>query len=159
MADDRSAREIARREQRDAGDHSAKLANTLMKLGEPAFKRLAVDDDLREAIARARKVTSLVARRRAERALAGDLRRADLDTVDAALAAVHESAHADAREFQLAEKWRTQLIEGVDLATFPGGPDEEFPRLIAAARKERDSGKPPGAARALFRHIVARLKA
>jgi ribosomal 50S subunit-associated protein YjgA (DUF615 family) len=30
--------------------------------------------------------------------------------------------------------------------------------LIQNARRERDTGKPPGAARALFRHVMQALK-
>ncbi len=43
-------------------------------------------------------------------------------------------------------------------ATFPGGVDDELPRLIDAAQRERATGRPPGAARALFRHILETLK-
>ena len=73
--DDRSNRQIARQRRRAAGDRSATLAAALMKLGEPALRKLDLDDDdLRDAIDRARAVTSHIARRRAERALAGELR-------------------------------------------------------------------------------------
>ena len=41
---------------------------------------------------------------------------------------------------------------------FPGGVDEELPRLVDAAVREKETGRPPGAARALFRHIVEALK-
>jgi ribosomal 50S subunit-associated protein YjgA (DUF615 family) len=44
-------------------------------------------------------------------------------------------------------------------ATFPGGAGDELPRLIDAAQRERATGRPPGAARALFRHIANALKA
>jgi len=43
-------------------------------------------------------------------------------------------------------------------AELPGGADDELPRLVEAARRERATGRPPGAARALFRHIVELLK-
>jgi ribosomal 50S subunit-associated protein YjgA (DUF615 family) len=39
----------------------------------------------------------------------------------------------------------------------PGGYDDELPRLIDAARRERDTGKPPGSARALFRYVMSRI--
>ncbi len=155
--DDRTARQIARKAQRNAGDTSARLAAALMKLPDTSVDRLVVEDGLRDAIARARAVTSNQARRRAERTLAGDLRRFELDDVEAQIDKVAESEQADARKFQQAERWRTQLIDGADPATFPGGTDDDFPRLIEAARRERDTGRPPGAARALFRHIVKRL--
>ena len=159
--DDRSNRQISRQRTRAAGDRSAKLAAALMKLGEPALKKLVLEEDLRDAIDRARAVTSHIARRRAERSLAGELRGHDLVELEAKLEALSEGGAADARKFQLVEQWRARLIEeGVAAAAeLPGGADDpELPRLIAAARRERDTGKPPGAARTLFRHVAKLLE-
>jgi len=161
--DDRgeSRRQIARRQQRRAGDRSARLANALMKLPGSALGKLGLDEDLRAAVDRARAVTAHVARRRAERTLAGDLRRIDLVALDARLAQVQATGAAEPQQFQRAEQWRARMIEGglAAAAEFPGGVTEPLPQLIASAQRERLTGKPPGAARALFRHIAAVLKA
>ena len=158
--DDRTNRQIARSKRRRTGDKSADLALRLMKLAEPAVKRLALDDDLREVIDRARAVTAHVARRRAERALAGELRRYDLAEIAAELDKLQGNDDAEVRAFHLAEQWRARPIdEGITAAAdFPGGPDAELPALIASAQRERTTGQPKGAARALFRHVVERLK-
>ena len=158
--DARSRRQIARAEVRDVGERSSKLANTLMKLSEPALDKLQLQDDVREAVDRARKVKSLTARRRAERALAGDLRGLDLDAVERQLTDYKEGGAAEARRFQDAEKWRTRLVaEGTAaLASFPGGRDDKLPYLIADAQSERTTGRPAGAGRKLFRYIAERLK-
>src|SRR5579862_6965403 len=123
VRDDRSARQIARSKQRKAGDLSAELARTLMKLSASAVKKLELEEDLRDAVDRARAITALIARRRAERALAGDLRRFDLVELKDQLARIDESSNDDAREFQLAEQWRARMIEGgvTAAAGFPGG--------------------------------------
>lgn len=157
----KTARQIARAKQRKAGDRSTRLANALMKLSAPAVKKLDLEEDLREAIDRARSVTALIARRRAERTLAGDLRRFDLVELAAKLAKVHEASNLDTEILHLAEQWRTRLIEeGVAAAaTFPGGATDVLARLVDAAKRERTTGRPPGAARALFRHLVEELKA
>jgi ribosome-associated protein len=159
--DDRSARQIARGKQRKAGDRSTRLANTLMKLSAAAVNKLELEEDLREAIDRARAVTPHIARRRAERTLAGDLRRFDLVALAARLARVQEAGNTDASELQLAEQWRARMIEeGIAAAAaFPGGASAPLARLIDAAKRERTTGRPPGAARALFRHIAEALKA
>jgi len=132
-----------------------------MNLRPSGLDGLGLDDDLREAVDRARAVTSPVARRRAERSLAGDLRHADLDDVERRLAGADSSEAADARLFKLAETWRARLIDGglAAAAEFPGGPDAELPALVEQAQRERATGKPRGAARALFRHLLAALKA
>lgn len=154
-------RQIARRQRREAGDRSARVARTLMKLSAPALAGLHLDDDLRAAIDRARAVTSPGARRRAERGLAGELRRADLDDVERRLAGADSAGAAEARVFKLAEAWRARLIaEGpAAAASFPGGSDDALSDLVRNAQRERDTGRPRGAARALFRHLFARLQA
>jgi ribosome-associated protein len=158
MSDDdtRSPREIARSKRRRAGDRSARVARELMKLAEPMVKKLELDEDLRDSIDRARAVTSQIARRRAERTLAGDLRRTDISVIEDQLAKLAETGSLHARQFHLAEQWRTRLIEEgpAAIAAFPGGGDAELPRLVDAAKRERATGRPPGAARALFRHVV-----
>jgi hypothetical protein len=57
--DDRgeSRRQIARRQQRKAGDRSARLANALMKLPVSALGKLGLNEDLRASVDRARAVT------------------------------------------------------------------------------------------------------
>ena len=158
--DTRTARQIARGKTRKAGDRSAKLARQLMELPVPAIKRLKLDEDLRDAVDRARAVQSHIARRRAERTLAGELRRFDLIELADQVAKIHESDSANIQLFHDAEAWRARMIEeGVAaLATFPTGDDPEWPRMIDAARRERDTSKPPGAARALFRKVVDVLR-
>jgi hypothetical protein len=68
---------MARRAQCQVGERSARLARELMTLSGSALGALRLDDELREKVDRARPVTAHVARRRAERSLAGELRRAD----------------------------------------------------------------------------------
>ena len=157
MDDDRSARQIARQERRDAGERAAKLAATLMKLSGTALGRLALDEELRDEVDRARAITSQVARRRAERTLAGALRRLDDDQIAAIEKAISKPTE-DTAVFHEAERWRTRLLED-DAALAELGDEPELPPLIAKARAERDTGKPPGAGRALFRRVLAVLKA
>jgi ribosome-associated protein len=164
VADDRdeSARTLRRRQLRTEGERSARLASTLMKVAESVIAKLGFDDELHTAVARARAVTSPGARRRAERALAGELRRAGaLPGLEQRLATVEEAGAAEPRLFQLAERWRARLItDGLAAAQeLPGGAAEPLPELIRRAQRERATGRPPGAARALFRHVVGVLKA
>lgn len=164
MPDDRdeSRRAASRRERRTAGDRSARLANALMKVAPSVLDKLELDEDLREVVDQARAIPSLNARRRAERTVAGALRRVDLIELQKKLATIEETGTAiDTQVFHLAEQWRARLIEeGLAAAeTFPGGAADPLPTLIANARRERETGKPPGAARALFRHVMAALQA
>lgn len=158
--DDESRRAAARRERRESGDRSAKIARELMQWKDAALAKLPIEHELRDEIETARAVTSPIARRRAERALAGYLRGVDLDELEAYMINVEAKGNAEPRLFQAAEKWRARLIEEGSKAAeeFPGGYVDPLPLLIQNARRERDTGKPPGAARALFRHVVAVLR-
>lgn len=152
-------RQLARQQRRDAGEVSSELARTFMTMKDAALAKLRLDEDIAEVVARARRITSPVARRRAERALAGELRRFELDEIAAKLASDQERASEEPRLFHAAEQWRTKLIESdAAQAELPGGATPELAKLVANARRERDTGKPPGAARALFRHVRAVLE-
>lgn len=158
--DEQSGRAFAKRQRRVAGDVSARVARTLMQLPDTTIGKLELDEDLHDSVQRARAIKSQIARRRAERALAGDLRRIDLVDLERKLKNVQETGSAEPRLFHAAERWRTRLIEeGIEAAEqFPGGNVDPLPSLIHQARRERDTGKPPGAARALFRHVLEVLK-
>jgi ribosome-associated protein len=158
--DERSARQIRSRQRRDAGEDSAQLARALMKLSPQTVKKVVLDEALQESVLRAQAITSQNARRRAERTLAGDLRRHDTDELQDRLQKVQETGTADTELFHQAERWRDRLIaEDAALTEFPGRTDDELPRLIDAARRERDTKKPPGAGRKLFRYVVEALRA
>lgn len=159
-----SRRTIARRARRDAGVDSAKLANELMKLPASSLGKLGLDEDLRIDVDRARAITAPIARRRAERSLAGSLRRVDLVALATRLENVRTTGVGDPRQRYLAEQWRTRLLDeegalAAFSATFPTADHGAVSRQIEAARKERTSGKPPGAGRALFRMVTAALEA
>ncbi len=131
-----------------------------MELPASALGKLGLDEDLRAAVDRARAVTAHGARRRAERTLAGELRRAELGDLEERLASAQAGGAADTQLFHLAERWRARLLDGsASPAEFPGGDEPALRALVERARMERDTGRPPGAARALFRHIAAALKA
>jgi len=65
---------------------------------------------------------------------------------------------------QLAETWRTRLIEEgapaaeAFLASVVGTDRAALAKLIDEARRERTTGRPRGAARALFRQVMAALR-
>lgn len=154
--DELSNRQKAKQQRRRAGDRSSDLARAFMLMKDATLAKVQIDEDVRDAIKRARAVTSPVARRRAERQLAGDLRGYDLVAIAQAVQNVEEGQQEDSALFHLAEQWRTRLIEeDAAAAEFPGTIDAV---MIAKARGERDTGKPPGAKRALFRAVLEQLR-
>lgn len=161
--DEPSRRQLARKARRDDGDRSARLARALMTMSASALGRLHLDEYLAGEVASSRRITALAARRREERRLAGVLRSIDLDDLTERLAAVERGSEIDRRPIKLAETWRTRLLDGggADLDALlheqPSLDRARLTALLADARRERDTGRPPGAARALFRTILTAL--
>jgi ribosome-associated protein len=156
-------RQVARRARREAGVDSAKLAHTLMKLPASALPKLGLDDDVLEDVARARAVTAQIARRRAERTLAGSLRRVDTSALAARIETVLRTGLGDPGRLHQAERWRARLLDepgALEMfrAAYPTSNLNQLPRFIDNARRERTTGKPPGGGRALFRQISAVLE-
>ena len=158
MTDEPSRRQQAKRDRRDAGERSARIARELLGWKDAAIAKLELPEDVREELDAARAIASPIARRRAERTLAGALRNADLDEIEGYMISVQATGNAEPRLFHEAEHWRAKLIAEGEGAGFVGGYAEPLPTLVANARRERDTGKPPGAARALFRHVMSVLK-
>jgi ribosome-associated protein len=159
--DDMSRRQIARHDTKLAGDRSAELARELMKMNDTMVAKLEMSEEVHAEIVKARAVKSLNARRRAERTLAAVLRAIDLKDLRARIAAVRATGSVDSERLHLAEKWRARLLDegpAASEAFCAGEVDHALPGLIAQALRERTSGKPPGAGRALFRHIAEVLK-
>ncbi len=158
---DKTRRQIVRAAVKKDGNRSSRVAAQLMKLSDAVIRKLELSIELTDTIKRARAIPSQQARRRAERELAGELRHVNIADVSDRIAKVLETGSVETKHLHLAEQWRAKLIEGgiAAAADFPGGPDDELGRHIERARAERDTGKPPGAGRTLFRHIAAILKA
>jgi ribosome-associated protein len=159
-----SRRSIARRAQREAGEESAALARTLLSLSDSVISKLELDDRLASALTRARKTKSMVARRREERALAGELRGTDLPGLSAQIAAIRSTGVVDPELHHAAERWRDRLLSddaaaAAFIAKHPDARGVPLGQLIAAARRERDSGRPPGSGRALFRQLLSVIRA
>lgn len=159
-----SRRQIVKRAQRHAGDRSAKVARLLMSIQASVLPKLEMGEDLQEVVTRARATKSLIARRREERCVASALRRIDLPAFEERLQNVQTNGVADLRLFQLAETWRERLIvegpaalEAFRLA-YPTAVDVQLESFVVSAVRERTFGKPLGAARALFRQLIATMK-
>lgn len=156
------SREESRRARRIAGEQGGSIARRLMELKEAELKNLALDEDLQWEVEQSRRIKSMNARRREERRLAGVLRTYDLEDLAARLDDQHQAGQGDVRRFKLAESWRDRLIDDPDaLTTFleenPELEPKKWHRLVVDARRQRQTGKPKGAGKLLFREVIAVL--
>ena len=135
------------------------LAGQMAALSDKELQRLGVDESLREAIDQARSMRPSGAR---NRQLKHCVRYMDPQ----ALAEVHvyiddqHSQRVDAnRRFHEIEQWRDRLVEEGDAALevlFSAHGDldrQQVRQLCRDAARERDTGKPAGAGRKLYRYL------
>lgn len=133
------------------------LAASLIALDEAGLGRVPLEEDVRAAIAEARRIRSHVARKRQMQYVAKLLRRIDPEPILAALDATQQEArHLKARQHRT-EAWRDALLERGDealgeLTALRDDADRQAIRqLLRNARLEADRNRPPAAARSLFR--------
>ena len=87
------------------------------------------------------------------------MRNFDVDPIEAALTARRDSRDTASRAFHRLEQWRDRLLIEGDAAIealrtdLPHADLEHVRRLVAEAARETTAGRPPTAARALFRYL------
>jgi ribosome-associated protein len=148
---------ISRSQRRRDALEVKSLAAQLIALAPSRLALVPLDESVRAAIAEARRIRSNVARKRQLQFVAKLLRRADAEPILQAM----EGFDSDARQLNArqhrAEAWRDHLVENGDSALGDllqlrhGADAQAIRQLLRTARSEAARGKPPAAARALFR--------
>jgi ribosome-associated protein len=143
---------------RDA--HAMKdLASELLELSKSQLSKVPLDEDILLAIQQARAFRSHGARRRQLLYLAKLIRRTDPSPIIEAVDGFHCAALALTGRQHRSEAWRDFLLEqgdtalGVLLQQRAGVDVQSLRQLIRNAALELKAGKPPAAARALFRAL------
>jgi ribosome-associated protein len=133
------------------------LASRLIGLSPALLAQVPLDEPLRAAIREARSIRSNVARKRQLQFVAKLLRRGDPDPIRHALEAFGADARQLAGRQHRAEAWRDHLVETGDSALSQlllqrhDAAVQSLRQHMRKARQEADAGRPPAAARALFR--------
>lgn len=135
------------------------LAARLIELGRADLSRLPLDEELRSAIAEARRIHARIARKRQVQYVAKLLRNGDPDAIVAGLQAIEGDARQLTARHHRAEAWRERLLAGGDTAigeliqARPATDAQVLRQLLRKARQEAAQDRPPAAARALFRRL------
>lgn len=133
------------------------LAVQLIKLSQARLDRVPLDDDVRAAVMDARQINSNVARKRQMQYVAKLLRRMDSGAILNALDDFENEARKLTGRQHRSEAWRDFLLGSRDAAVGSlvrqrsDADTQAIRQLIRNADRELESGKPPAAARALFR--------
>jgi ribosome-associated protein len=141
------------------------LGDELVRLPEAELALLPLDEKLRDAIELARRITAHGGAARQRQLIGKILRHTDVAEIRAAIERRQLDHRLQAREFHRIETWRDRLVaEGEPalaalLATEQSLDAAQLRRLVETARHEAALGRPPAAARELFRWLRETLAA
>ena len=137
------------------------LGEELLELSPEQLAPLSLPANLLDALELARHIKQHGARKRQIQYIGKLMRGIDPEPVRALLAERQRAQRQQAKRLHVIEAWRDRLVaEGDDamgelIDTYPRVDRAELRQLIRNAQRERDTGKPAGAGRKLFRFVQA----
>jgi ribosome-associated protein len=136
------------------------LGEQLVELPAERLSKIAIPQELREAIGFARTITRFEARRRQMQYIGRLMRDVDPAPIQAALDAINGQAVEETARLHRIERLRQRLIEdeqvlGEIASAFPGADLQRLRALRRNALREREAAKPPRYFRELFRALKA----
>jgi ribosome-associated protein len=139
------------------------LGAELIALNEEQLASMALPDNLREAIAAAKRITTFEARRRQLQYIGKLMRRVDPEPIRARLDVWKASSREHTARLHRIERWRERLLaEEPALEEFignhPHADAQQLRALVRNTQRERTENKPPRSYRALFQFIRATLE-
>ena len=140
------------------------LGMELTKLSSDTLKKIGLDEELFEAIAAYKKITSNSALKRQAQFIGRLMRDTDPAPIEAYLAKLRGDNEAHNAFLQRVEQARTRLLadDGAItqfMADFPQADAGKLRTLIRNTKKEQEQNKPPKNFRALFQEIKAVMEA
>jgi ribosome-associated protein len=139
------------------------MGKTLVELPAARFAavmaKLALPEALREALIACRTIHARGGRKRQLQYIGKLMRGIDAEPVRRTLEGLAGKDRAQTAALHRMEQWRERLITEGDAALaellneFPTADRQALRQLMMKARKEREAGQPPAAARALFRQL------
>lgn len=140
------------------------LGMELTKLSSDTLKKIGLDEELFEAIATYKKITSNSALKRQAQFIGRLMRDTDPAPIEAYLAKLRGDNAAHNAFLQRVEQARTRLLADDSaitqfMADFPQADAGKLRTLIRNTKKEQEQNKPPKNFRALFQEIKAVMEA
>jgi len=140
------------------------LGERLLALSPEQLDALALPNELSEAVRFANTLKKHGAIRRQKQYIGALMRGVDPDPIREALNQLDQAKDKEVRTFQLAERWRNELIHGGDerfsefITQFPGTDAQHLRQLIRNAKKETDTRPSKKSSKALFRYLMEIMK-
>jgi ribosome-associated protein len=139
------------------------LGGELVKLGDEQLAAIDLPEILRDAVLGARRISSFEARRRQMQYIGKLMRKVDAAPIRAALDALQAGPRRETALHKRTDSWRERLLADdaalAELAReYPRADMQQLQALTSAALRERDSGQPPRAFRALYQALRALIE-
>ena len=141
-----------------------KLGEELVALKIHQLRKMPLPEELLQAVLEAQQMKAHGAKRRQMQYLGALMRQVDARPIRDALQQLLEHHGSHVGGFHLVQDWRDRLVEGDQALmkelceNFPDVEHGEMHRMVMQARKERETGKPRGAGRSLFRFLMDRYR-
>ena len=135
------------------------LVVALLDCPEGEWNRMGLGEPLQKELRLARGMKASGARNRQIKFIARLLQQDGLEAARQWVEQRDQRQAEEQRRFHQLEQWRERLVEEGDaalgdyLAGHPQTDRQQIRQLVRAARKERETGKPAGAGRKLFRFL------
>ncbi|WP_240222519.1 ribosome biogenesis factor YjgA [Rheinheimera hassiensis] len=136
-----------------------KLGEELVSLSAASRAKVPLDDELKDALQLADKLSNKrEALRRHIQFIGRLMRTRELEPIEQALAVLRNTNQAATRQFHKVEQWRDKLLADNDtvtdfIAAYPDVDVQQLRQLIRNAKKEQEKQQPPKAFRELFQLI------
>ena len=146
---------LSKTKQKEAMHALQSLGEELVELSPGQLKRIALPENIYDAVREAQKITAHGARRRQLQYLGKLMRKADEEPIRAGLALLRGESAAENARFHRLERLRTRLMEDENVLSeiakdHPGADLQHLRQLRRNALKEQEANKPPKNFRALF---------
>lgn len=139
-------------------DALKELGRTLTRLPAAELDRLALPENLQEAVVAARSMSKGALKRQIG-FIGGLIAKLDHETIRQDLERLRQPHQGEVRTFHQLENWRDRLVDGEDavydelIARFAGFDVQHVRQMVRNARREASQGKPPRSARQLFQYL------
>ncbi|MEJ2405432.1 MAG: ribosome biogenesis factor YjgA [Candidatus Thiodiazotropha sp.] len=136
-----------------------KLGERLTGLSEGYLSRMVLSEDMKLALAEAKRIKSHNALRRHYRRLGKLLQHENLASIQQVVDELDGEHQSSVSRFHVLERWRERLMDGDSetfgeyLDAYPSADRQQLRQLIQAAQRERDRDAPPAAYRKLFKYL------
>ena len=150
---------LSRTQKKKAAQALQKMGEQLVLLSDAQFDALSLPQELLEAVAMARKITSHEARRRQLQYIGRLMREMDPAEVEQALEKITSGEEEKKRQFKLVERWRDELVAGDEnrmtwlMKQYPAIDSMELKRLVIHAKGKQPGADTKKARRMLFRYL------